>query len=211
MNTEITEIQIDSNGEREDSYRTYANPKSVLILNELMVAFPNALGETKSKPELISIHEGDGINYFDRTISIIYKGSPSKREQESYGCDIKKFCDYYGYKHLLNENIVVMKAYDAELWQHRLPALVRGTQLDESSGIGIHFGDPRADHLKDVYFYHDDVNEVMAFYDKTLDNSIATSTRGLFSLVFDANTLDVYKLKRYIFPNDLSMERPERI
>jgi hypothetical protein len=207
---DISEIQIDSNGEREDSYRPYSCSAAANIQSQLLTVFPNALSSAID-PELISLHQSDGVNYFDKTVSVIYKGGPSKQEQSLYATPIDKFSDCYGYKFLLNEKRYIMKAYDANMWKHPLPALPAGTQIAEQFGIGMHFGATEMVHFRDVYFFHENRDKVMDFFNKDIYTALTESQRGLFGLVFDAITLEVYKLKQYIYPNDLNLNNPQRV
>ena len=208
----IKEVQFDSNGEREDAYRPYESIEAAVLQTELLKKFPDALDPKYGVPELIAIHEDDGTNYFDRTCSVIFKGAPPECVQEKYDFDIQEFSDCWGFKYSLNTGEISVKAYDAQLWKHRLPAMPKGTRICEQFGVSISLGDPRLTLMRDIYFIHGDRNEVQNFYDKRVDTGEFDVGRvGLFGLLYDARSLKVIKLKQYVYPEDPKLINPRRV
>lgn len=189
MPSEVIEIQYNSDSTVEYSYRlrSFNGMRLYAMLLEWGLGDhdPNSI-------ELISHHEGDGVTYEDEAVVI-----SCRREV------IGTLADYYAIK-IHPDGRMVVKEYDWNVDNYSIPELPPGSEIARVFGVGKY-----SDNIyKDIYFYHDNYREVEEFF--RLRTGCVVDSRGLYAITFDDRSHPV-KLKRYIYPSDVTLLRAEEL
>lgn len=140
------------------------------------------------------------------TIVCVYQTNPTKEVLEKFDAPIDAYyADYYTIKYpLAKGEKPYLKVYDTEYQQYPIPSLPKGSRIASQYGIGIHYGRDDVEHLRDIYILHNDrllMKEIYGELYPDVKEDYEVNQRA-YALIYDTNTLDVVKVKRYIFPND---------
>jgi hypothetical protein len=196
-------IETQYDGTVEKSYRL-SQEKGAEYKAFLLSLHPEA--SNFENVEMISRHEADGVAYPFDTVVCVYQTFPTKEVLEKFGAPIDaRYADYYTIKYPLVEGEnPYLKVYDTEYQQHSIPSLPKGSRITNQYGIGIHYGRDDVEHLRDVSFLHNDrllMKETYGDLYPDVEEDYEVNQRQ-YALIYDTNTLDVVKVKRYIFPDD---------
>lgn len=196
-------IETQYDGTIEKSYRL-SQDTGMEYKTYLLSVHPEA--DNFENVEMISRHEADGVAYPFDTIVCVYQTFPTKEILERFNAPTDCcYADYYTIKYpLVQGEAPYLKVYDTEYQQHPIPSLPKGSCITTQYGIGIHYGRKDVEHLRDVSFLHNDRSLMQETYDKLypmIEEDYKVNQRQ-YALIYDANTLEVIKVKRYIFPDD---------
>jgi len=212
------ELTVDVTGVSEETYgvKHKGLPQVAELIGLVAGAFPEFIEEPNFKNwEMIGFTKADGVNYFENTIGVVYRGVPPKEllskftERWSQHSD---FLDCYQIKYQLQSKTKVLKVYDATFGLYALPRLPAGVMLHTNHGVGLHFGSEQHEKFRDIYFAIKNPRSVSEYcgyygipYPKYDDDDAFLGNPEYkygFGITYDALTLRPVKVKRYFFPHD---------
>lgn len=200
----MTDIETQYDGSVEKSYRL-EHPEGINLKIHLLSLYPEI--RDLCGVEMISYHQKDSVAYIDDCIVCVYKKVPDLKTLQEFGADVSgDYQDYYTIKYPLSKSYrPYLKVYSNEFQFHPLPQLPLGSCIWANvTGIGLHYGCTDLLNLRDVYFSHTNRELMMSYYGDLyphVDEDFEVNTRA-YGIIYDVSTLQVLKLKRYIFPYD---------
>ena len=215
MNQEIdfdaVEIQLDTDGQIENSYRV-TSKKGLLLVNKVLSKLPNCnLFKDLSKIELISEHKADSVSYKQDAVVLVFNTLPK------VSIDVP-LLDYYGVKVFLNSGEVLYKYYREYSFNTILGKIFNDCSFDYKTatefGIGFYGDDMSVSSFLDFYIYTKHVSPLydwFGFNQPDLSKKFLNVNTALFGLTYDTGYKKIVKIKRYIYPNDLRLENPKYI
>lgn len=223
MSHSIIEIQLNSDGSGEYSYRLNYLLSNKKLCAQLLAAFPKAL-ENKEAIEMVSVSESNQFSYPEEAIVLVFKGSPSLSLYKQYKITVREvydLMDYYVIKYFPKSKKSILKIYDKSYYRHLLPALPSNIMLANQFGVGIHytsdFNDTRLPNYRDIYFFckSNVRNDVLSFYQKDIPEEPISNNLYLFGLTYllpnTSEQIKICNLKRYVYPNDVNIKYPEKL
>ena len=204
------DIEIQYDGTTEKSYMI-SHPEGIRLKIQLLSLYPEA-GDF-SGVEMISFHEKDNVAYLDDCIVCVYKNYPPPKVLSRFGGDPDgDYQDYYTIKYPINKAIPpYLKVYSNEFQFHRVPSLPPGACMNSNlTGIGLHYGVKELLDIRDFYFCHNDRELMMSYYGTLyphIHEDFEVNTRS-YAIIYNEKTLEVLKVKRYIFSYDPGLFHP---
>jgi hypothetical protein len=140
------------------------------------------------------------VSFYNEHIVLVYKG------YISYNSDL---LDYYAYKVNLKNYFYHLKTYSKNIFKYKHPKLPEGSVIASQFGLGEYYTDDLI-NTKDIYFFHSNPPLVCKYFNCLKLNNIEPQENclALFGITFNCKTLDVIKIKRYIYPFDLYIKNP---
>lgn len=215
---EPVELTIDANGVSEETFgkRSKDDRRTIELIAKVTNAFPDFVQRKDFQNwEMIGFTRADGINYFEDTVGVVYRGVPS-RDLIAVSDPRSQFLDYYQVKYGLQTSTKVLKVYDSTFGLYALPLLPEGILLHTNQGVGRHFGSEKLENLRDIYFAIHDCSKVQ-FYCEHFDLRFPTygdenewqqnaNYKYGYGIAYDEKSLKPVKVKRYFFPHDPSLQ-----
>lgn len=198
------EIETQYDGTVEKSYRPYL-PEGRGLKAQLLSLYPE-VGRLEDV-EMISIHVKDNVSYVDDCIVCVYKKTPDPKLVEEFGGDPEEeYENYYTIKYPLHKKCSpYLKVYSKEFQFYPIPSIPKGSCLGLNlTGIGKHYGEDVLKDLRDIYFFHSNRETVMHFFGELypyVEEDFEVNTRA-YGIIYNQTSLEVLKVKRYIFPDD---------
>lgn len=211
LDFDAVEVQVDTDGTVENSYRVTSN-KGLHLLNKGIKAVPNCLlFNDLSKIELISEHKADNVTYNEDAVVLVFNENPNR----DFDVPLR---DYYAVKIFLDSGQILYKYYREYCFNTILGKIFNDFHFDykiaNEFGIGFYGEDMSVSPFLDFYIYTKHVSQVydwFGFNQPDLSKKFLNVNTGLFGLTYDTDCKKVVKIKRYLYPNDLSLNRPELI
>lgn len=200
----MNDVETQYDGSIERSYRI-DRPEGIELKTYLLSLYPEM--EDFSHVEMISYHPKDNVSYIDDCVVCVYRQIPSVQTLIRFGGDTEgDYQDYYTIKYPVHKtHVPYLKVYSNELQFHPVPSLPSGSCMNVNlTGIGLHYGCPELSNLRDFYFSNDNRKLMMETYKDLypyVEEDFEVNTRS-YAIIYDVDTLQVLKVKRYIFPYD---------
>ncbi len=197
FNKEAVEIQYNSNGTVEESFRTRSKVGEELLTQALARCCQFAID--KKEIELISYAPNDDLSVKDQAIALVFN---SAIRQSSH------LSDYHVIK-VMNNNESVLKCYDNDFWRHPNIPLPVNARLAQQFGIGFYPDNEEID-IYDMYFFHHSLEAVEDHFNLNLNlpDFVKAYGFGLYGVSYNSN-LEALKLKRYFYPSDPQLNNPQ--
>jgi hypothetical protein len=198
----VNDIETQYDGTVEKSYRPHQE-EGKSLKTYLISLYPNV--KDLQDLEMISYHEKDEVSYVDDCIVCVYKKTPDPKLVEEFGGDPEEeYEDYYTIKYPIHKKIdPYLKVYSKEFQFYPIPSIPPGSCLGLNlSGIGKHYGIKALENLRDIYFFHSDLKTMVDFFGELypyVEEDFKVNTR-CYGIIYDQSSLQVLKVKRYIFP-----------
>ncbi|MDR3607753.1 MAG: hypothetical protein P4M08_10275 [Oligoflexia bacterium] len=219
LDLEANEICLDAQGVSENTYSA-RHVRGRYLISLAVSTRPELLdSDVFNQADIVGLTEQDGRSYFEDVVSITFLGVPDSDLKKRIGVPDEVHCtDCYTLKIGLKTGHCYYKIYDSEFWRYPLPAMPAGWRLAHRFGIGRHFGSPRHENFRDLYFFHEDLNQVYAHFGQNSPTPLPelgeepAGTQKLFGVTYEsARNMRILKLKRYWYPKDPRLENIEKI
>jgi hypothetical protein len=203
----VSSITFDSSGLSENTYNLKCqkkNPEALILYSKVLELFPDLAAIGDIVWSMIGKTEANQINYFDSTISVFFEGPPHQFFKRYFSLPNYQFVDTHTLKIEINSGIKYLKAYRGDFWNIPIPSLPKGACLGTNFGIGQNFSNPKIENLMDVYFYHDDFDQIKLWcFEQKLEEPVGLEKNGtgLFGVQFDKNLIKPIRIKRYVHPH----------
>jgi hypothetical protein len=207
INQHAEEITIVGNQVEENLFNSKKVPDEYLFAYIDVMGSVFSEGVNLKKLQQFSFQPADGINYTEHKFMAVYSGG--KVDCEKFDIDVTRPHDDYCINYFLDSKKQIAKFYDLDLWKHRQPMIISGSQILSHWGQGVSVNPEK----KDLYFMHNDVEAVANFYNLPIpfvqsieDFCKDTSFMKVFGLTYNASTYQPLKLKLYYYPADPLMK-----
>ena len=139
------------------------------------------------------------ISKYKDELVVCHKGFPNN----VFNIEDDNFLDYYAIKINIKTKEYYLKFYTLNYHKFNLLKLPEKSVIAHQFGIGYYKKDS-LENIIDIYFYHKNPIEVCEFFKNENLKAIKPNKNciALFGLTYNNKTLEVIKLKRYIYPND---------
>jgi hypothetical protein len=193
----VIEIQFNSNNTTEESYRLDTNTGNQLLVQALSRCSQYSVD--RKKIELISYAPNDSLSVKDQAIALVFNTAIDFTPH---------LCDYHVIK-IDPSGKSILKSYDNDFWRHPNISLPHGSRLAQQFGIGFYPNEKNMD-IFDMYFFHESLSDVESHFNLKLNlpKIVSESQLGLYGISYNSE-LKPLKLKRYFYPHDPKLLRPQ--